>query len=238
MNRLAVVHEPKPYAEPFAFATRRRSTARLFREADRHSRLVRVLRVGIPAVGVALLFILALTTWFDPMRLLNDLPIGLRDVVISGTKVKMEQPRLSGFTRDARPYELAARSAAQDITKPHVIELSDLRAKMQMTDKSTVELSALNGLFDTKAERLTLENNILVKSSSGYEGRLIQAVVNTRTGNIVSDKPVAVKMLQTTINANGLEIEQAGDLVRFTGGVAMKLMPNKDKAPAEEPNSR
>jgi lipopolysaccharide export system protein LptC len=119
-----------------------------------------------------------------------------------------------------------------------VIELSDLRAKMQMTDKSTVELSALNGLFDTKAERLTLENNILVKSSSGYEGRLIQAVVNTRTGNIVSDKPVAVKMLQTTINANGLEIEQAGDLVRFTGGVAMKLMPNKDKAPAEEPNSR
>jgi lipopolysaccharide export system protein LptC len=235
MNQLAIVNDPRPYADPLAFvAVRRRNTAFMFRAATRHSRLVRVLRIGLPIAGVAVLAVLAFMAWLDPMRLLNDLPIGLRDVVISGTKIKMEQPRLSGFTRDSRPYELAAQSAAQDITKPNLVELSELRAKIEMTDKSVVELSATDGLFDTKAEVLKLDKNILVKSSSGYEGRLIQAVINTRTGSIVSEKPVAVKMLQTTINANGLEIEHAGDVIRFTGGVAMKLMPNKDKPPAEE----
>jgi lipopolysaccharide export system protein LptC len=119
-----------------------------------------------------------------------------------------------------------------------LVELSELRAKIEMTDKSVVELSATDGLFDTKAEVLKLDRNILVKSSSGYEGRLIQAVINTRTGSIVSDKPVAVKMLQTTINAHGLEIEHAGDVIRFTGGVAMTLMPNKDRPPVEEQDKR
>jgi lipopolysaccharide export system protein LptC len=238
MNQLATVHEARPYPQPVVTAARRRNAARLFRAAARHSRIVRILRVGIPIVGISVLLIMIFVAWLDPLRLLTDLPIGLRDVVISGNKIKMEQPRLSGFTRDARPYELAARSAAQDITKPHVIELSDLRAKMQMSDKTTVELSAASGVFDTKAERLTLEKDILVKSSSGYEGRLSEAVVDTRTGNIVSDKPVVVKMLQTTINANGLEIEQAGDLVHFNGGVAMQLMPNKDPEPGKGPESR
>lgn len=238
MNRLAVINDPKPYAEPLVFVARRRNTARAFRSATRHSRLVRVLRIGVPIAGIAAVAVVTLAAWLDPMRLLSDLPIGLRDVIISGTKIKMEEPRLSGFTRDARPYELNARVAAQDITTPNMIELSQLRAKFQMTDKSTVELSALNGMFDTKAEQLTLEQNILVTSSSGYEGRLSKAVVNTRTGSIVSDQPVAVKMLETTIKANGLEIENAGDLIRFNGGVAMQIMPNKERPPAVKQNSK
>jgi len=69
----------------------------------------------------------------------------------------------------------------------------------------------------------------VVTSTSGYEGRLSQAVVNTRTGNIVSEKPVVLKMLNGTINANAMEIEQAGEVIRFDGGVAMLLMPNKDQ---------
>ncbi|MPZ58266.1 MAG: LPS export ABC transporter periplasmic protein LptC [Rhizobiales bacterium] len=195
----------------------------------RHSRLVRVSRIAVPAAFAAVIAVLALAAWFNPLRLLGELPVGLRDIVISGTKIKMEQPRLSGFTRDARPYDLSARSAAQDIAKPELIELIELRAKIQMHDRSQVDVSAATGLFNTKAEVLTLEDNILVKSSTGYEGRLSQAVINTRTGDIVSEKPVALKMLNGTVNANAMEIEQAGEVVRFNGGVAMQLMPNKDQ---------
>ena len=38
--------------------------------------------------------------------------------MISGTKLTMQAPKLSGYTRDGRWYELIADSAAQDITKP------------------------------------------------------------------------------------------------------------------------
>jgi lipopolysaccharide export system protein LptC len=129
VKRLAVTHEAEQYRDPSAFAaTRQRATATAFRAAMRHSRWVRFARLAVPAVAVLVIAGVFLATWLNPLRLIGNLPAGLRDVVISGTKVKMQQPRLSGFTRDARPYELSALSAAQDITKPDLIELTELRA--------------------------------------------------------------------------------------------------------------
>ena len=69
---------------------------------------------------------------------------------MSGTKITMEAPRLAGFTRDARPYELTARAAAQDLTKPDMLELKDIHAKMEMQEQH-VEIKAASGLYDTKA---------------------------------------------------------------------------------------
>ena len=75
--------------------------------------------------------------------------------MVAGTKIAMEKPHLSGFTKDARAYELSADAAKQDLTKPDMIELSNLHAKVQMQDKSTVEISAAAGLYDNKSEMLT-----------------------------------------------------------------------------------
>jgi lipopolysaccharide export system protein LptC len=238
VNRLAATHQAEQYSEaPIPAAGQQRSAAKAFQAAMRHSRRVRFARLAVPIGAIAAIAGVVLMTWLSPLRLIGQMPFGLRDVVISGTKVKMEQPRLSGFTRDARPYELSASSAAQDITKPEQIELNELRAKIQMHDRNHVEVSAANGLFDTKAEVLTLENDILVTSTSGYEGRLSRAVIDTRTGNIVSEKPVAIKLRNGNINANAMEIDQAGQIVRFERGVSMTLMPNKeqDGPPAQVP---
>ena len=49
-----------------------------------------------------------------PLRL----PGELGSLVIKGTKVTMQQPRLSGYTADSRPYEFTANSADQELTKP------------------------------------------------------------------------------------------------------------------------
>ena len=49
-------------------------------------------------------------------------------------------------------------------------------------------------------------------------------MVDIRKGNVVSEKPVEVEMLQGTLNANRLEIVNSGELVRFDGGVNMTVM--------------
>jgi len=143
----------------------------------------------------------------------------------------MEKPHLSGFTKDARAYEFTADAAAQDLTKPDIVELRNIRAKVEMQDKSMMEMSANAGIYDTKRETLKLERNILLSSSTGYKGRLSEAVVDVRKGNIVSDQPVELEMLQGTLNANRLEIVDSGDLVRFDGGVDMMLMLNDTALP-------
>jgi lipopolysaccharide export system protein LptC len=202
-------------------ATARVDGDRVFRAARRHSRRVRVLRMGIPFAVVAGLSLVLAAVWFNPLRAITRIPADIAGLVISGTKVTMQQPRLSGYTKDGQPYELNANTAAQDITKPTLVELRELRANVAMQDNGKVNISALNGLYDTKDELLTLRDNILLVSSAGYEGRLTEASVDIRKGTIVSEKPVEVKLLNGTLDANRLEVTESGDLVRFHSGVKM-----------------
>ena len=202
-----------------------------FRSARRHSRAVRILRIAIPLAVVLGFTGIFLITYFNPLRMLAKLPIDVGNLVVSGTKITMEHPRLSGFTGDARGYELSADAAKQDLTKPDLIELRNIRAKVQMQDKSTVEVSATNGIYDSKGETLKLDQNIVLSSSTGYRGRLSEAMIDIRKGNVVSERPVEVELLQGTLNANRLEISDSGDLVRFGGGVNMTLMLGDAAAP-------
>ena len=118
----------------------------------------------------------------------------------------------------------AAQAAAQDLTKPDMVELQGIRATMEMRDKVTFETTAKAGLYNTKTEQLTLNENIVVTSSSGYQAFLNEALVDVRASKIASDKPVEVKTATWTINANGMEVSEAGDLVRFDRGVFVTLL--------------
>lgn len=226
------------------WALSRGNSERAFRAARRHSIVVRVLRLALPAVVVLTTLAVVLVTYFNPLRMLGKLPIDVGNLVISGTKITMEQPRLAGFTRDARAYELSAEAAAQDLTKPDIIELKKIHAKIEMQDKSSVEMTAVSGLYDSKSETLKLNQDILLTSSTGYEGRLSEATIDIRKGNVVSEHPVEIKLLQGTLDAKRLEIADSGDVIRFDGGVKMVLMlnqPAKDEpdnaAPAAAPGA-
>ena len=223
-------------SESHGFINTGRDSDRAFRFATRHSRVVRFLRIFIPVSVVLVLLGVTLTSYLNPLRFLADFPIDIGKLVVSGTKITMEAPRLAGYTRDNRAYELSARAAAQDITKPDLVELKEIRAKIDMQDKSVVEMSAATGIYDAKSEMLTLGQNILLSSSTGYQGKLSEAKIDIRKGNIVSEKPVEVKMLQGTLNANRLEVLDAGEVVRFEGDVIMIMSlgkPDEQKAPAQ-----
>jgi lipopolysaccharide export system protein LptC len=203
----------------------RGDTDQAFSAARRHSRLVRILRIAVPATVAFGLIGIVLATYFNPLRMLVKLPINIDNLVVSGTKVTMEQPHLSGFTSDARAYELTADRAVQDMTRPDILELRNIRAKVEMQDKSTIVMTAVSGIYDSKGETLRLNQEILVNSSS-FQGRLSEAQVDIRSGNVMSEHPVEVKLLQGTLNANRLNIVESGDLMRFHGGVVMDMMLN------------
>jgi lipopolysaccharide export system protein LptC len=206
-----------------------------FAVAARHSRMVRVLRIAVPAaVGLAMAGVVAVSV-FNPFRmLLPRLPLDIGNMVVSGTKITMESPHLSGYTPDQRPYELWAKTATQDLTDPDHVELKTLRAKVRMEDQSIVTLDALTGLFDTKAQLLNLHKDIFLQTSTGYEARLTQAFVDMGKGIVTSEEHVDVKLLNGTLTADRLRITGGGELVRFEGNVVMNL----DKLPpAETPSA-
>jgi lipopolysaccharide export system protein LptC len=201
----------------------RQQTDKAFRAAARHSRRVRVLRIALPISVVLMLAVIFGLTLFNPLKMLAKLPIDPGKVTISGTTVTMSAPRVAGFTRDQRAYDLSARAASQDLTKPNILLLQDLRAKVDLQD-GQINMTATDGVFDRATEKLTLRDKIVLTSSSGYEAQLTQAEVDTKSGSIVSQNPVAVKLLNGTLDANRLNIDDKGDIVRFGGGVTMTLM--------------
>jgi lipopolysaccharide export system protein LptC len=195
-----------------------------FRAAVRHSRLVRLLRTALPVTIVVVFALLLGAAYFNPFRVLARLPIDPGKIVLSGTRITMESPRVAGYTNDSRPYEVTAKAASQDITKPDVVELKEIRAKVEMQDKVMVEMRAAQGVYESKLDRLTLDQEIILTSTSGYSGYLREAVIDVKKGSIVSQSPVELKMLNGTLNANRLEVDDRGEVVRFSGGVVMNLV--------------
>lgn len=197
-------------------AQSRRDSALVYRRALRHSRHVRMLRIGVIVMIGLVLVGTAIENYLPSVGSLH-LPAEFSGLVINGTKITMQAPRLTGYTSDNRAYEFRASAAAQDITKPDLVRLEQIRSKMQMADKSVVHLWADTGIYDIKGDMLTLNDHIRLVSTTGYEARLNQAQVDMRQGNVVSDTPVWVKLLDGDLNAKHLEIVDKGDVVRFTG---------------------
>ena len=215
-------------------ADSRGDIGRTYRAALRHSRHVRVLRLGVPAGILAVLLMVVAANYMPPIGRFR-LPGELGKLVIHGTKITMEQPRLTGFTNDSRAYEFTANAAAQDITKPDLVELHKPHAKIQMQDKSTVTMSAVSGVYNMKSELLKLSEDINLVSSTGYEGRLSEALIDVRKGRVVSEKPVWVKLLNGFLNAQRLEVADNGAMVRFGGGVAMTILPDNNATKSNAP---
>ena len=212
-----------------------------FAVAARHSRMVRALRIAVPAAVILALAAIVAVSIFNPFRmLLPKLPVDMSNLVVSGTKITMESPHLSGFSPDQRPYELWAKAAIQDLTDPDNLELKTLRAKVLMEDRTTtVTLDARTGFFDTKAQLLDLRKDIFMQSSTGYEARMSQAFVDIGKGTVTSDEHVDVKLLNGTLSSDRLRITGGGELVRFEGNVVMNLdnLSPPEEAPSPPVNT-
>ena len=213
-----------------------------FAIAARHSRMVRALRVAVPAAVVLSMAAIVFVSVYNPFRmLLPKLPaVDMGNLVVSGTKITMETPHMSGYTPDQRPYEVWAKTATQDLTDPDHVDLRTLRAKVLMEDRTTIILlDARTGLFDSKAQLLDLRKDIFLQSSTGYEARLSQAMVDIGKSTVTSEEHVDVKLLNGTLTADKLRIFNGGEVVRFEGNVVLNLdnlsPPEEAAAPPPEP---
>ena len=207
-----------------------RDLAVLLRRARRHSGFVRLLRKGIPAGAAVALTVVTLVSWLKPLAAIPQLPVTVDNLVVKGTKITMEAPKLTGFTRDNRAYRVTAEAAAQDLTNPTVLELSGIKGKIEMQNKATVDVTAIAGIYDTKSELLTLSQHIQIVSSDGSEGVLTEATIDVRNSVMKSEKPVELFQPTGKLNANRMEILDNGGLMNFDGGIKLTLKPS---APAQ-----
>lgn len=221
MNRPSLVStsgRPAPYEQEEL--VRRRHAA--FQDAKRHSRRVYFLRRVLPALGGITVILTALWLWFDPLRYVRELPVQVGALKISGTKLTMEAPRLNGFSKDGSPYTITAASAAQDLTKTSVIELTRIVGKFTRDDRGETVLTARRGVYDSKEEKMHLYGGIDIKSGE-YSGKLNDAVGEPKKGHLVTENPVSVIFTDGNLRSDRLEVFDHGKSAVFEGNVVLNL---------------
>lgn len=208
----------------------RRLRASAYRAARRHSRVVGAMKIGLPVLGLALAAVAVTPTLMPKIELPG---FSIKSIDLSDGKLTMEQPRLTGFTKEVHAYEVKAHKAQQDVTDPRVISLDRIDAKVQFGATDWADLDATYGIFDSESETLTLERGITVKTTSGYEAFLDAAQIDLKGGQLESDRPVELRQGNSTVKAQGLEIRDKGKTLLFRNGVTMTLVPDEEAGESE-----
>ena len=188
-----------------------------FKAAGRHSVRVQFLRraiVAVCAIAIAMVTVIGL---FDPFRRLpRNLSIG--QVKVEGTRITVESPRIAGFQKDGRPYEVMARAGVQDTTTPNTVELNGIDAKIGLKDASTLQVTAERGTYDSLHDHMVLDGSANIKNGTGYSILMKTAEMNFKTGALVSNDPVNVILQSGTVAADRMDIENDGK-ISFVGAV-------------------
>ncbi|MCA0407220.1 MAG: LPS export ABC transporter periplasmic protein LptC [Proteobacteria bacterium] len=210
-----------------------------FRAAVRHSARVRRIRRAIPLLASLTVIALIVRSF---AILLGGPEASVSNLSIQGRKIVMDNPRLSGFKRDGRSYELNATSAVQDLKAPNIVDLDQLNARMQTGNDGWANMTGRRGTYDSKAEVLDVEGDVQVRTESGMNARLKDAHIEFKTGNIVTEKPVTVTMPQGVVESERMQVTDNGRRLVFEGRVRSVFQnapaPNQttsEEEPLEKP---
>ncbi len=198
--------------------------------AARHTARVRLLKRAIILTAIIGPSSIALVAVFNPFRNLPS-AISVSGVGVKGTKITMDNPKLSGVQQGGGPYQIAAKSGLQDITTPSIMELIGVDAKVGMADKTTTHILSEHGLYDSKADTMALDGNVKIANTSGYTFEMKSATMDFHQGLLFSHERLRVDLKGGMINADDLAISNNGHVIAFRGHIA-STFDAPDEAPS------
>jgi lipopolysaccharide export system protein LptC len=200
---------------------------RAFLRATRHSRIVAILRKVLPVVGV-----LIMASYFISTRL--NVTVGGVTASVSGVEVndgnlRMVNPTLKGMDKKNGTYVVSADYADQDMKNPKLIKLHAIKAELTTDQKGWSRMQAVRGLFNSDSERLIMQDDIRVSTSSGITGKLTYASLDTKRQILRSHQPVAFDLPSGTVRARALTLNSVDHTLLFRGEVRVHMIRAQNK---------
>ncbi len=155
-------------------------------------------------------------------------PVVQQQAAVSKKSVKLLKPKITGFDRRAQSYVVTATSANQDEDDPAVVSLDKVIADLQLKKSGdVVKITADRGRYNNDDETLHLEGNVRIRSAKGYAADMMVAEIFLKKGRVVSNKPVTVILPSGYVQANGVELWNDGENIRFLNRALFVLKPKK-----------
>lgn len=212
-----------------------------FSRARRHSARVRWIKRVLPiSIAVALALMIAVPL-VGRLAMKMELPFELGTLSLSGTRLTMEAPKLTGFTDDNRAYNISAGAATQDVTRPDIIGLTDVSARLELANKGWATVKSHTGTLDTKTQFITLSDGVDLATNGGYAGKMQDADVDVKAGSVTTAHPVVLTYMDGRLVSDRMKITDRGSRAFFEGNVQLDFrlssLPKSEPpaAPAPQP---
>ena len=201
---------------------------------DRYSRRVALLKRVLPAVGLALLLLVA--AWPRLAPLLESVRLGFPAIDLrEARELKMTNPRYAGVDRLNRPYVVTASVGHQVPSSNDLMSLDQPRAELRLRPDATAVLTSATALYQSQAQLLDLFGDVELTHQNGTRFMTRRAHANLADNTADGHDPVAGHGPWGDITAQGFRILDKGDTIIFTGASYLVLNGAKPSKPARAP---
>lgn len=204
-------------------ALQERSARQIWARPDgSHDRVVKLLRVALPA-GIAALVLFLM---FAPLAKSN----GDVSFVLAKDSVSMAKERLRvsaatyrGEDSKGRPFEIKAGSAVQKTSQDPVVKLNDLMARIQMED-GPATLSADAGRYDMDREVVQVDGPLIFQTADGYRVEANNVAVGLKSRQLASGGAVQGQLPLGTFSAGRIRADLSQRTVTLEGRARLHIV--------------
>ncbi|MEO8683942.1 MAG: hypothetical protein ABI414_03780 [Devosia sp.] len=174
---------------------------RTYQRLTARNRIVAILRIGVPAIGVVVLtgllgqiYLSSLTARF-----------GIGQITVTREAVNVDAPEYAGVLDDGSRYHVAATSAQATLEATDLIALTDAAVSLIRTNGVTTNAKALLAQLDTTRELVIIPDRADVTESTGTIAVLKDSVFDWREQTLTTKGAVTIDYADGThLVAKGL----------------------------------
>ncbi len=126
---------------------------------------------------------------------------------------------VAGFDNDQQPYKIAALEASQDKQQPNLVHLRQVTGLLRRSDGRAMDVTAKNGLFNSKDKSLRLSGDVSIKVADLFTATMDTADIDVKHKALTSQADIVVVMDGGMITATGIDVTNNGEHVTFKSRV-------------------
>ena len=180
----------------------------IYRRLQSRNRVVGVLRIGVPLLGLVILVALLIQIYVSSLG--DSFSIG--QVSVTPDNISVEAPEYSGILGNGTTYSVSAATAKASPTATNLISLTEAGLTMTKVDGVMINVNAQFAVLDTNNETVTIKDLAYVEDSTGTTGVVVDSVFDYASQALVGQGPVSIQYADgTTLDAVGMayDLEQA-----------------------------
>lgn len=201
---------------------------------DRYSRGVALLKLVLPAIGGALLLLVAM--WPRIVPLIESVRLAVSAIDLRAAReLKMINPRYAGTDRLNRPFVVTAAVGRQLPSRSDLMSLEDPKAVMIAHAGAEVVLTAATGIYQSQSQLLDLFDNVVLTHQNGTRFVTRRAHADLATNTADGHDPIEGHGPSGDIWGQGFNVLDKGDTIIFTGHSRAILKGTRPIKPASPP---